>query len=98
MWTGRAGVLQRRSSGGVQGLAEHAHEQIDLRLLDDERRGELDRVAAVPDVDALREALHRDLERALGRFARKGVDREAGGETVVANVGDVLEPLQAVYR
>src|SRR5262245_12313384 len=84
------------SGGGVERVAQDADQSIDLGLLDDERRCELDGVAAVADVDAVGEALHRDLVRPLRRLAGDGGDGEAGGEAEVADVGDVLGALEAV--
>src|SRR5689334_15718570 len=84
------------SGGGVERIGERGDEAIDLGLLGDERRRELDRVAAVANVEALVEALHRDLVRAFCGLAGDGVDREAGGETEVANVRDVLAALERV--
>src|SRR4051812_35637381 len=86
-------TLRRR----LDALAERGGEVVDLALLDDERRRELDRVAAVADVEALREHLHRDLERTLCGLAGKRLDREAGGEAEVADVRDVLRALQRVH-
>src|SRR5262249_34528421 len=80
----------RRLRGGVQRVAESGDQAVDLGLLDNERRRELDRIAAVADVRALREALHRDLERALRRLAGRRVERDARREADVADVGDGL--------
>src|SRR5689334_12278576 len=53
----------------VQGIAERTHQAIDLGLLRDEGRRQLDRVAAVAHVEALLPARHGDLERAARRLA-----------------------------
>src|SRR5688572_24690471 len=93
----RPRARQRMSSGGgVQSIAEHRDELVDLGFLDDERRRELDRVAAVANVEAGIEALHGDFEWTLGRLAGCGVEREPGGETEVADVADVLRALERV--
>src|SRR5690606_33794006 len=84
------------SGRGVECVGERADEPTDVGLLDDEWRRELDRIAAVPHVEALGEALHRDLVRALGGLARKRLERESRGEAVVADVDHVLASLETV--
>src|SRR3989475_7001538 len=60
-----------------QGIAQGADQPLDLGLLADEGRRDLDGVAAVAHVKALVPALHGDLVGTAGRLAGQRLDGEA---------------------
>jgi exoribonuclease R len=88
---------QEDAAQKVERSVRKSEAAVDLGLLTDEGRRELDGVAAVAHVEALLPAVHGDLVGALGRLAGQGGDGEAGGQAVVADVGHVLGTFQAVH-
>src|SRR5688572_30425627 len=69
---------------------EGLDKSINLRLLCDERRRELDGVSPLADIEALVPACPGDVIRSPTRSVRRGGDTDASGQSKVTDIGDVL--------
>src|SRR5437762_157125 len=78
--------------------AERAEHLIDLRRLDDERRGERDHIPALAPGHAAREAPHEHVEGSRPRLAGDRLELDSEDQSVVAHVDDVRGAAQRVRR
>src|SRR5262245_25603656 len=78
-------------------FAHDVDQPIDLLFLTDERRRERNRIPAIAHIETALPAIHGDLIRAASRFSWRGLDGQAGGQAVVADIHDVFEPFQTMH-